>query len=260
MNDQTTPAGAMPVAASAMLAQSYPSGPVFAAYRLPYPGAPGAREAGVCFEGEPGTGGATPPAGGTPPTPPAGDPPPPPPTPPATGDPGDLGDAGKRALAEERAARKAAEKLAADNAKRIEELENASKSDSEKAIAQAKKDGAAEVLVRVHDQVRRSEVKAALTAAGINPSVLDLATKADEFAALKVSDDGEVEGLAAAVEAFKKARVDLFTKPAAAGSADGGARGDGKTITREQIKSMSPAEINAAFEKGELGALLKPTN
>ena len=107
-------------------------------------------------------------------------------------------------------------------------------------------------------QVRRAEVKAALTAAGINASVLDLATKGDEFAALTVSDVGDVEGLSEAVAAFKASQPDLFKVAVAAGTADGGTRGGGKTIGRDQLKRMTPAEINAAFDRGELTGLLKP--
>jgi hypothetical protein len=204
----------------------------------------------------PAAGGATPPQS-PPATPPAADPPAAP-TPPATGDDGALGDSGKLTLEKERTARKAAEKAAADAQRRIEELELATKSDTEKAIAQAKKEGADEVTARWSAQVRRSEVKAALTGAGINASVLDLAVNAAEFAALKVTEDGDVEGLSDAIKAFKAAKPDLFTKPATPGSADGGAHGSGKTLTRDQLKTMSPAEITAALDKGELKELLTP--
>ena len=108
---ESTPAGAMPVVASATLAQSYPVGPWWAPYRLPF--GVDARGAGVCFDGE---GGATPPPPAAPPAaPPAQPPAAPPATPPATGDP-ELGDAGRRAIAAERAAAAEA-RAAADNAR-----------------------------------------------------------------------------------------------------------------------------------------------
>lgn len=129
---------------------------------------------------------------------------------PATGDDELLGEAGRRALQAERIRASAAERERDDFRRRFEELENSSKSDHEKAIAQAKKEGAAEVLGRIQGQVRRSEVKAALSSAGLSGSMLDLASRADEFVDLKVSDDGTVDGLAAAVEAFKKATPELF--------------------------------------------------
>jgi hypothetical protein len=146
---------------------------------------------------------------------------------PATGDPDGLGDAGKRAIQQERDARSAATRERDEFKRQLEELQNASKTDHEKAIAQARKEGAAEVLGKYQVAVRRSEVRAALSAAGISTSLLDLAVKADEFSALKVTDDGDVEGLSGAVDAFKKARPDLFKAPSGGGAPDfgGGPRG-----------------------------------
>lgn len=67
--------------------------------------------------------------------PPKGDPPKPdPPKPPATGD---LGDAGKKALADERTARKAAEKEASDLKTRLAALEDKDKTETERAAARA---------------------------------------------------------------------------------------------------------------------------
>lgn len=150
------------------------------------------------------------------------------PTTPATGADDGLGDAGKRALHAEREARTAAERERNELRARLEELENASKSDAEKAIAAARKEGGAEVLAKVQDRVRRTEVRAALQAAGITPSVMDLAARADQFSALKVNDEGEVAGLEDAVKAFREAMPDLFPKTQAAprtGDFGGGARG-----------------------------------
>jgi hypothetical protein len=141
----------------------------------------------------------------------------------------------------DRAARKVAEK-------ELESLKAAGLSESEKAIANAKKEGAAEVTTRWSSQVRRSEVKAALTSEGINPNLLDLAILADAFSGLKVTDEGEVEGLADAIKAFKAAKPDLFTRPAVPGTADGGTRGK-PGLTKEAIKNMTTGEINARWEE-----------
>jgi hypothetical protein len=146
-NDQS--AGAMPVAGGAMPPQSYPFGPVWAPYRLPFPGANGVvtpREIGISFEGEAGatsdssagaTGaGAASDAGST-----------------SGSDAGSsatddvaLGEAGKATLQKireelkaERDARRAAEK---DR----DELRTKGQTESEKAIADAKKAGADEVI------------------------------------------------------------------------------------------------------------------
>lgn len=180
---------------------------------------------------EPQSAGATPVAGGaTPPQTPA--------TPaapasggtaaPATGDPDGLGDAGKRAIQKERDDAAAAKRERDDYKRQLEDLQNASKTDQEKALIAAKNEGKAEVLGKYQAAVRRSEVRAALSAAGISTSVLDLAVRADEFSSLKVTDDGDVDGLQGAVDAFKKAKPDLFGKAAGNGAAPdfgGGPRG-----------------------------------
>jgi hypothetical protein len=135
-----------------------------------------------------------------------------PPTPPATGDEG-LGDAGQRAIRAERDRAKAAERERDELKQRLEALEGASKSDHEKAIDAAKKTAAAEAKTGYDARIRRSEVKAALAAQGINPAELDLAAMAGEFNRLKVTDDGDVEGLPETVKAFKASHPSLFTDP-----------------------------------------------
>jgi hypothetical protein len=156
-------------------------------------------------------GGATPPQ--TPAQPASGAPAPTPE--PATGYPDGLGDAGKRALDDMKAAKKAAEAEARAAREELDRLRTATATDAEKALIAARKEGASEVLGKVQAQIRRSEVRAALAAAGLPGNFVDLAARSDEFASLKVTDDGEVEGLHAAVEAFRKAMPDLFTKPGA---------------------------------------------
>lgn len=121
-----------------------------------------------------------------------------------------MGEAGTRALAVERKRADAAEKAAKALQARLEAVESASKTESEKAIEQARKEGASEAQGKANERIRRSEVRRALTSAGVNPGLLDLAAKADEFGSLKVNDEGDVDGLDAAVEAFKKTMPDLF--------------------------------------------------
>jgi len=140
-----------------------------------------------------------------------------------------LGDAGKQALDRMKADKKAsddARKVAESERNalqaRIEELENATRSDTEKAIATARKEAVAEVESRYQARIRASEVKSALTAAGmVDPEPV---LGASQFTALKVTEDG-VEGLDKAVEAFKTAHPRLFESSRPLGSADGGARG-----------------------------------
>ncbi|HUV09936.1 MAG TPA: hypothetical protein VMX12_03090 [Acidimicrobiia bacterium] len=152
-----------------------------------------------------------------------------------------LGEAGTRALKAEREAAKAALKRAEQAEKDLEALKLAGASEAEKAIAAAKAEGAASATGKYQAIVRRSEVRAALAAAGISPSVLDLAAKADEFGALTVTDDGAVEGLDGAITAFRAERPDLFKTPVQAGTADLGTgtsarSAAGKTFTREQFR------------------------
>lgn len=177
----------------------------------------------------------------------------------ATGDDGALGEGGKRALEAERTSRKAAEDRAKAFEKELADLKAASLSDTEKAIADAKKAGATEASTRMAAQIRRSEVKAALTAAGVSGSLLDLAARADEFAKLVVSDDGEIEGLESAVKAFKDSHPDVFTKPAAAGTADGGTRGGKGTVSMEQATAWAKDPVLYEQHRDEIfAAMAKP--
>lgn len=101
----------------------------------------------------------------------------------------------------------------------------ASLSDHEKALEKARQDSAAEVAGRFHVAIRRSEVRAALSAAGVQPGMIELAAKADDFSSLKVNDEGEVEGLSTALDAFRKKMPALFQPAARPTSFDGGPRG-----------------------------------
>lgn len=95
----------------------------------------------------------------------------------------DLGDAGKRALAEERRARKAAEK-------ELETLRRAAMSDQEKAIAQAKTDAQTEAAKAAAPRLVKAELRAAAAEAGVPKDALDGFL---EYADLSrfLTDDGE---------------------------------------------------------------------
>lgn len=174
---------------------------------------------------------------------------------PATGEEA-LGDPGKAALASireelrtERDARKAAE----DRAKT---LEDQGKTESEKATATAVKAAEQATSDRFTGLIRNSEVRRALTAAGIGESELGLAAMAPEFARLKVGDDGEIDKLGDVVTAFKAAHPSLFAKPGnQTPDYGGGARPGGATLTRDEINRMSPAE--AAARMPEIDAFLR---
>lgn len=220
----TTASGATP-GDSATPSHRYPFGPEFAAYRLPFPGLAGLtpREAGIGFDGEPSDAGATPPAAGAPATPPATGTP----TPPATGAPepdtdGMTTDSGREALRREREARKAAEK-------ERDELRLATATDAEKAIKAAVAEAVKAERESNHAVVRRYAVEGSLKAAGLtNDKDLELAINAPSFAGLSV-EDGQVKGLPAAVDAFKKDHPALFAPaaPAVPGQPSRGPQGTG---------------------------------
>lgn len=175
-----------------------------------------------------GSAGATPVAGGA--TPPQSEPvttpaavvQPQTPSAPATGTEGDLGDAGKRAIKAERDRAKAAEDARDALQTRIDELENANRSDQEKAVADARKEAETAERTKWTDTIRSLRVEGALRDAGCTDPAI--ASKGSEFGRLKVADNGDVEGLSEAVDAFKAAHPTLFPAGRPQGDFGGGAR------------------------------------
>lgn len=156
-----------------------------------------------------------------------------------------LSDPGKQALDRMKAARKAAEDRAKTAEAELEKLRTATLSETERAIAEAKAAGASEATAKADARVRRAEIRTALTAAGVNPKLLDIVAKADEFGELTVTDDGGVEGLKDAVSAFKKANPDLFGVAATPGADLGATGSSGRGLTHDQIRGFTPAEYAA---------------
>lgn len=135
----------------------------------------------------------------------------------------ELGEAGKRALEAERRTARDALKRAETLERELETLRTASQTEHEKAITQARKEGAAELRTSVASKMRASAVRSALQAEGcIDP---DICAHARDFADLEVNDDLEVPELSKVIAAFKKAHPAQFTR-AAAGTGDGGARSE----------------------------------
>jgi vacuolar-type H+-ATPase subunit E/Vma4 len=120
---------------------------------------------------------------------------------PATGD-ADLGAGGQSALRAERQAARDATARAEAAETELKNLKAAGQSDQEKAIDEARKAASKETATGFQALIRSVRVEAALSAAGVDPQLLDLAVRADEFAKLKVTDEGSVEGLADAVDNF----------------------------------------------------------
>ena len=163
----------------------------------------------------------------------------------------------KKALKAEHLARREAERKARD----LEaEKENAGKEPAEQALAQARREAAAEATRAADSRILRSEIRAAakgrLADAGDALVYLNL----DEF---EVGDDGDIDS-----EAIEDAIADLLTrKPYLAadtgekfrGGADQGARGKQTTpsqVSKAELESMSPAEINKARREGRLSKIL----
>lgn len=239
---ETTIAGAMPVAAGATPAQSYPAGPGWAAYRLPFPASIAARAVGVCFEGEPAAAGANPPAATPSTTPPPATPPATPPTPPATGEP-EIGEAGKKAIAAERKAAKDAQDALRATQAELETLKAAGLSESEKAIKEATNAATAAERAKWQTSIRAVRVEAALRVAGAtNETLLDLALRSDLISALKVDEAGKVVDLDKAVEQLKKDIPEMFTK-AGPGTVTAGAQ-TGQPAQAKDLESAIAAHYS----------------
>jgi hypothetical protein len=171
-----------------------------------------------------------------------------------------LGEGGKGALQAERKAAREALKRAEAAERELEALRTANQSDQEKAIAAARKEGAAEAQTRADAKVRRSEVRRVLATAGCID--VDIAATAGDFSELAVTDDGDVEGLEKAVTAFRTAHPALFATKRPTGSADAGSVTGGgapASFTPAQIKAMTPEEYarnrEAIFEAMAAGRI-----
>lgn len=128
----------------------------------------------------------------------------------------DLGDAGRKALAEERRARKAAERELAN-------LRRAAMSDQERAVAEAKAAGLAEAARAAAPRLVRAEFRAA-AAGQVDQQTLD-AYLEDVDLAKFVGDDGEPDltAIAARIKRLgggRPADFDGGARTSAAGPAD----------------------------------------
>ena len=159
--------------------------------------------------------------------------------PPAPAD--DLGEAGKKALAAERAAKRAAEKRAADLEAKVKEFEDASKSEAEKAAARA--EAAEKALAEVTAKALRLEVAAEV---GVPADLVEFLTGGDTE-----SLRAQAEKLMAATAASKAPRA---PQPDPSQGAKPG--GSVSQLTRADLAGMSHEAINAARAEGRLNDLL----
>lgn len=128
---------------------------------------------------------------------------------------------------------------------RLEQIEAANKTEAEKAVEQAKREGASERDGHWLPRVIRSEAKSALAAAGATDVTVAVAAFLDAHRDLKLNDQGDVEQLTETVEAFKNAHPTLFTARVPSGSADQGAQGP---------KTTPAATLEEALERQFSGA------
>lgn len=154
--------------------------------------------------------------------------------------------------AEAKTNRAAAEKLA--------KLEEAGKTDLEKANAKAAE--AEQKIKDANDRADRAAIKAHLTSSAAKAGAIDVDAVDALIDRSSITVDGDsVTGVDAAVEALKKAKPQLFGKPKPPpGSADQGQQGNKPgQWTREDLKGKSSAEIEAARKGGLLQQLMTPT-
>lgn len=132
----------------------------------------------------------------------------------------DLGDAGKKAIAEERSARKAAERAAKQASAELDKLREQSMSEQEKAIAAARKETEKAVRAELGKQIVSAKLAAAATG-----------RLADPDDALAFIDTTELEddpaSIAAALDALIERKPHLAASAKRSSGFDAGARGTG---------------------------------
>ena len=181
-----------------------------------------------------------------------------PPVPPEPQDGGDVEQL-KRALAAERKAHREAEAARKAASTELEQLRQASMSEAEKAIEAARREGETAAETRLRDRLVTAEVRALASVQTIDP---DLVAQLIPRDALKWSGDDldreSVEKAIAKVLAAKPYLAASAGAPPAVPQVPAGARGTPSTgsITRADLQRMTPEQITAAYERGELAHLM----
>lgn len=141
-------------------------------------------------------------------------------------------------------------------ASKFDELDAANKSELEKANERAEtaeRERAAAIERSNLRLVEAAILTEATSARAIKPEHLHRLIDTGE---VTVGDDGQVTGVKEAVEGFLKANPEYVGTGRPGGSADQGARGGGKQITREQLSSMTREDRLKAHNEGRLAHLL----
>lgn len=175
-----------------------------------------------------------------------------------------LGDPGKKALDTMKQKLREAEKLARESRAELErarrEAELRDKPAEEQALEAARAEARAEANAKANERILRSELKAAAAGKLADPTDAALFIDLTQF---DVSGDGDVDS-----DALNDAIADLIQrKPHLAvpkqnrfdGPADQGAKRDAtavKQLTREDLSTMTPKQIDDARIAGQLKTLL----
>lgn len=132
-----------------------------------------------------------------------------------------LGDAGKKALDEERAARKEAEKAAKALQTELDKIKTANMSEQEKAVAAARAEGREAALAEANDRLLRSEIRAAAGGKMADPS--DAPALLGDLAVF-LDRDGEPDqkAIVSAIDALVKAKPYLAIAGLKPGPLSGG--------------------------------------
>lgn len=171
------------------------------------------------------------------------------------GDPDKLGDKGKKALddmkSKWRSERKAAREANQELQKLRREKELADKSDDEKAIETARAEARNEAMSEANSRLIRSEARAAASGKLADPSLI---TKLGDLDDIEVDDDGNVDtdALAEAIDNVLESYPSLAAQRSNPGKFDSarGKKRPGKKYTRDDLKSMSTAQVAKAYDDG----------
>lgn len=140
----------------------------------------------------------------------------------------DLGDAGKRALDEERRARGAAEKEARETKAELDRLRAASMSEQDKAVAKARDEGKAEATAEVQLERVRDKIEAKAANKLADPE--DAAALLGDLSRFVVNGNIDSKAITSAIDALVKSKPYLSARPGN-GSGEGGPRGGAPAAT-----------------------------
>ncbi|MBX6360105.1 MAG: hypothetical protein IRZ03_08500 [Acidobacterium ailaaui] len=170
-----------------------------------------------------------------------------------------LGDPGKRALDAMKAERKELKRQLRELREALEAAQRSAQKEGEPTAEDIRREAEKAAAEKANARIVRSEVRAAATGKLADPN--DALTFLD-LTQFDVDEDGNVDAdeIAEAIdELLKKKPYLAATVKRFQGTADQGAISNGTRpaqLTREQLKGMSPEQINKARKEGRLNRLL----